>query len=271
MVNSEVYRRIAEDKGVNETARGVVRPPLERIDFLAATRRDLEAMRREIYPLAQRLATRLTVDHHHGRRGAVDFRRTIRASLSTGGVPLDLRRRPRRPRRSEVVILCDTSTSVAPFARFALALIYALREQFTLARAANFIDPVDEITDAIAPGTDIVEEMERLNERADRPWIRGGTNYGRAFEHFTRQHSDAIGPRTCVLILGDGRANYLDPGVSTLRALVGPARRAYWLNPEPSTNWGSGDSAAPSYAEAVPMSECRNLAQLGEWVHQLAV
>ena len=85
-------------------------------------------MRREIYPLARRLATRLTKEHHAQRRGPLDFRRTVRASISTGGVPLTTHHRPKRPHRTELVVLCDVSGSVANFAQFTLLLVYALRE-----------------------------------------------------------------------------------------------------------------------------------------------
>lgn len=270
MVSSEVFRRIAEDKGAEVAAKNAVRPPLERIGFLSATKADLDAMRREIYPLAQRLATRLTNDHRQGRRGVLDFRRTIRGSLSYGGVPIEVHRKPRRPHKTELVILCDTSTSVAPFARFALLLIYALREQFTRVRAFSFVDSVEEITDVFAPGEDVADALARLDERADRPWIRGGTNYGRAFEQFEREFPDALGPRACLLVLGDGRANHLDPGLENLRRMTSRCRRGHWLNPEPRMSWGTGDSEAPAYGGVMTMHECRDLHQLSEFVRELA-
>ena len=69
-------------------------------------------------------------EHHARRRGPLDFRRTVRASLSTGGVPLTTHHKPKRPHRTELVVLCDASGSVANFAQFTLLLVYALREQF---------------------------------------------------------------------------------------------------------------------------------------------
>lgn len=72
------------------------------------------------------------------------------------------------------------------------------------------------------------------------------------------------------LVLGDARANYLAPADDVLSAVAAKARRAYWLNPEPEANWGSGDSAALVYAERLPMVECRNLTQLEQFVESLA-
>lgn len=84
LVAGEARRRIAEDTGVERTARLTVRPPLERLDFVSARRDELAALRREVYPLARRLAARLVQRQRHGRRGRLDFRRTVRASLASG-------------------------------------------------------------------------------------------------------------------------------------------------------------------------------------------
>jgi uncharacterized protein with von Willebrand factor type A (vWA) domain len=270
LVATEVRRRIAEDTGLERTARMSVRPPLEQLDWGRATRADLAALRREIYPLARRLATRLTARHRLDRRGRLDFRRTVRASLSTGGVPLTTHHRPRRPHKPELVILCDASDSVSSFAHFTLLLTFALREQFTKVRAFAFIDSTDEITRFFAPGVDVADAMTRLAREADLVWINGRSNYGHAFQVFAERYADAIGPKTSLLILGDARSNYGDLALPTLRSLATGARHAYWLNPEARRDWDTGDSAASAYGEVVPMFECRNLTQLTAFVEDLA-
>ena len=270
LVGQDVRRRLAEDTEVERVARITVRPPLEQVDFLRATRADLAALRREIHPLARRLATRLTVRNRHGRRGRLDFRRTVRTSLSTGGVPLTTHHRPRRPHKPELVVLCDASDSVSSFAHFTLLLTYALREQFAKVRAFAFIDGLDEVTRFFAPGADVVEAITRMTNEADIVWVSGHSDYGRAFAVFEDRYGDAITPKTSLLILGDARTNYQDPGRETLRRLAGRARHAYWLNPEPVRDWDSGDSAASVYGEVLPMHECRNLTQLAEFVETLA-
>ncbi|WP_181642234.1 VWA domain-containing protein, partial [Nocardioides massiliensis] len=107
LVEAEVRRLTAEERGEEHVAKHSVRPSIEQIDFLRARRADLDAMRREIYPLARRLATRLAREHHSTRRGSLDFRRTVRASVGTGGVPVVTHHRPRRPHKPELVVLCD--------------------------------------------------------------------------------------------------------------------------------------------------------------------
>ncbi|HYF74861.1 MAG TPA: VWA domain-containing protein, partial [Nocardioides sp.] len=162
LVEGDARRRIAEEKGPDHVAAVAVRPTIDRLDFTAARKADLEEMRREIYPLARRLATRLTQEHHARRRGPLDFRRTVRASMSTGGVPLTTHHKPKRPHRTELVVLCDVSGSVANFAQFTLLLVYALREQFGSVRAFTFIDHVHEVTSYFTPGADPADVMADL-------------------------------------------------------------------------------------------------------------
>lgn len=269
-VGEDVRRRLAEDTSVERVARAGVRPPLEQVDFLRATRADLAALRREIHPLARRLATRLTIRNRHGRRGRLDFRRTVRSSLATGGVPLTTHHRPRRPHKPELVVLCDASDSVSSFAHFTLLLTYSLREQFAKVRAFAFVDGLDEVTRFFAPGADVVEAITRMTNEADIVGVSGHSDYGRVFGIFEERYADAITPKTSLLVLGDARTNYQNPNLSAVRRLVRRSRHAYWLNPEPRKDWDSGDSAASAYGEVLPMHECRNLTQLAEFVETLA-
>ncbi|MFL6052167.1 MAG: vWA domain-containing protein [Actinoallomurus sp.] len=269
-VAEDVRRRIAEENGTEKVARSTVRQPLEQVDFLRATRVDLAAIRREINPLARRLAARLAHRRRHGRRGRLDFRRTVRASLSTGGVPLTTHHRPPRPHKPELVVLCDASDSVSSFAHFTLLLTYALREQFARVRAFAFIDDLDEITRFFAPGADVVEAMTRMTREARLVWVSGHSDYGRAFGVFEDRYADAITPKTSLLILGDARSNYGSLNLEAIERLAGRARHAYWLNPEPLRDWDTGDSAASAYGAVVPMRECRNLTQLADFVESLA-
>lgn len=270
MVEADARRRIAEEKGAEHVAKVALRPSIDRLDFTAARKADLEEMRREIYPLARRLAARLTKEQHSQRRGPLDFRRTVRASMSTGGVPLATHHKPKRPHRTELVVLCDVSGSVANFAQFTLLLVFALRDQFQKVRAFTFIDHVHEVTHHFKPGADVVDVMADLAASTSQAALWGRTNYGRALTKFMEEHGDAMGPKTSLLILGDARSNYSDLATGVLKEMAHTARHAWWLNPEHTRHWGTGDSAARTYGEIVPMVECRNLTQLAEFVSELA-
>ena len=269
LVESEVRRRIAEDRTPEHVARSTLRPSIDQLSFTSARRDEIDEMRRQVYPLARRLATRLAKEQHARRRGPLDFRRTVRASVSTGGVPLTTHHRPKRPHRTELVVLCDVSGSVASFASFTLLLVYALREQFGRVRAFTFVDDVHEVTSEFRPGADPAEILARLSESARHASRWGRTDYGRAFRTFQENHADALGPKVSLLVLGDARSNYTDPRLGSLRQMVEACRHAWWLNPEHPRQWDTGDSAASEYGALVPMVECRNLAQLTEFVHDL--
>ncbi len=266
MVEAEVRRRLAEDRGAEAIAKTAVKPLVEQVEFLRASREDLANLRREVYPLARRLATRLTAKRRIGQRGRLDVRRTVRASLSSGGVPLTTIFRPHKPHKPELVVLCDVSGSVAAFAHFTILLAFALREQFAKVRVFAFVDTTDEVTDFFARGGDVVDALARMSAEADVVWYDGHSDYGHAFEVFAQKWPDAVTPKTSLLVLGDARTNYRAPGLAALRSIVRQARYAFWLNPEPRQYWASGDSAAVTYTEILPMLECRNVRQLQEFI-----
>jgi uncharacterized protein with von Willebrand factor type A (vWA) domain len=268
-VDAEVRRRTAAERGRDKVARNAVRPLVDQVDFLRAQSADLAELRRAVGPLARRLAVRLSARRRLGRKGRLDFRRTVRASLATGGVPVVTHHRPRRVHKPELVVLCDVSGSVAGFSHFTLLLTQALREHFTGVRAFAFVDSTDEVTRFFRPGADVVDAVARIGREADVVAYDGHSDYGTALEVFAERWPTAVGPRTSLLVLGDGRTNYRQPAVPVLTDLVRRARSAHWLNPEPRRLWGSGDSAALRYAEVVDMVECRNAAQLADFVATL--
>ena len=140
MVVDEVRRRTAEIRGRDQVARTAVPRQAEQVEFLSAAADQLVALRRIVHPLARRLASRLAVRRRHAKRGELDMRRTLRRSMSTGGVPMRPAFRARRPGRPELVVLCDVSGSVAGFSHFTLLLVQALREQFSKVRVFAFVE-----------------------------------------------------------------------------------------------------------------------------------
>ena len=268
-VDAEVRRRAAAERGRERVARSAVRPLAEQVDFLRAQQSDLAELRRAVAPLARRLAVRLSARRRMGRQGRLDFRRTVRASLATGGVPVVTHHRPRKVHKPELVVLCDVSGSVAGFSHFTLMLTQALREHFSGVRAFAFVDATDEVTRFFRPGADVASAIARIGREADVVAFDGHSDYGNALEVFADRWPAAVGPRTSLLVLGDGRTNYRQPGLPVLTDLVRRARSAHWLNPEPRRLWGSGDSAADRYGEVIDMVECRNATQLADFVTTL--
>ncbi|MGY1820925.1 vWA domain-containing protein [Geodermatophilus sp. SYSU D00079] len=268
-VEAEVRRRAAAERGRDKVAKNAVRPLADQVDFLRANQADLAELRRTVAPLARRLAVRLSARRRLGREGRLDFRRTVRASLGTGGVPVVTHHRPRRVHKPELVVLCDVSGSVAGFSHFTLMLTQALREHFSGVRAFAFVDSTDEVTRFFRPGADVTDAVARIGREAHVVGFDGHSDYGTAFEVFAERWPAAVGPKTSLLVLGDGRTNHRQPGLPVLADLVRRSRSAHWLNPEPRRLWGSGDSAALRYAEVVDMVECRTAAQLADFVTTL--
>ncbi|RBM22180.1 hypothetical protein DI005_06590 [Prauserella sp. PE36] len=269
-VQAEARRRTAELRGRERIARHAVASQTDLVTFTSATKDQLAAMRRTIQPLSRKLATRLAARRRRARRGQIDLRRTLRRSLATGGVPMRPVLRERRPGRPELVVLCDMSGSVAGFAQFTLLLTQALADQFSKIRSFAFVGLTDEITDLVSAGRDEPEGLAtRILSQARVTRWGMSSDYGESLGSFVERFADALGPRTSVLILGDGRTNYGDPNLGALRLIAERARHVYWLNPEGETFWGTGDSAALRYAKVVPMYECRNIRQLSRLVTEL--
>ncbi|HEX4720869.1 MAG TPA: VWA domain-containing protein [Pseudonocardiaceae bacterium] len=270
MVRTEALRRAAELRGRDRIARHAVAPVADQVDFLSASRAQLADLRRAINPLSRKLATRLAARRRGATRGQIDIRRTLRRSLSTGGVPLRPAYRRPRPGRPDIVLICDVSGSVAGFANFTMLLVQALRDQFSKVRVFAFIEGMDEITHLVTAGAGDPEQLaRRIIDETRITRFDGHSNYGQALREFEARYADAIGPRTSVLILGDARTNGGDPHLATLRGMLAPARHAYWLNPERTALWSTGDSVAHAYAEIVEMYECRNVHQLSALVTTL--
>jgi len=267
LVGSAARRRAAETRGRDRMTRFAVPDSAEHTDFLAANLQQFAALRAAVRPLSRKLATRLAAKRRRARRGAIDVRRTMRSSMSTGGVPVrPVYRRP-RPSRPELVLLCDVSGSVAGFSGFTMLLVRALADQFSRVRVFAFVNAMDEVTDLVQQGRpDLTTAI--LREARVTTW-HGSSDYGEALGDFSELYLDVVGPRTSVLVLGDGRNNFGDANLVALQRIRDRSRRTFWLNPESRGRWGSGDSCADDYATVVDMHECRTIAQLSTFITRL--
>jgi uncharacterized protein with von Willebrand factor type A (vWA) domain len=270
-VETEIRQRLVEDRGAEALARSVRKPLPEDIDVMHATRDELAVLHRVLQPLSRKMAVRLARKRRHGRKGPLDFRATMRRSLSTGGVPIEPRYRHPRPAKPEIFVIADISGSVASFARFTLHLVYAISSQFSKVRSFVFVDGIDEVTRFFEGVVDPAEAVARINLEADVIWVDGHSDYGHALTEFHRRWGDEVTSRSSVLLLGDARNNYHASQSWVVEDLQRKARRVYWLNPEPRDYWGSGDSIVGEYAaHCDDVVECRTLRQLEHFVGNLA-
>lgn len=270
-IKEEIRRRLVEDRGHEAVARTLRQPLVEEIDLMHATRTDLRNLEQVIEPLTRKLAARLAQRRRMASRGRLDFRRTMRASLATGGVPIEPKFRHVRPHRPELFLLCDISGSMATFARFTLQFTYAMGTQFSKLRAFVFVDAVDEVTDHLKPGIDFKDALVRITTEADVVWLDGHSDYGHALEQFSAKYGREVTSRSTVIIAGDARNNYRDARERYLAEIADNCQALYWLNPEPKAYWDSGDSVMSRYATFCDeVFEVRNLRQLETFVERVA-
>jgi uncharacterized protein with von Willebrand factor type A (vWA) domain len=270
-VERVIRERLVDDRGARALAKSVRKPLPEDLDVMHANRDEMAQLERALRPLSRKLATRLARKRRRRRRGPVDLRHTVRRSLSTGGVPIDLRFKPPRPSKPEIIVIADISGSVASFARFTLHLVHAISSQFSKVRSFVFVDGLDEVTALFEGADDPADAVARINAEADVIAFDGHSDYGRALTSFHERFADGVTKRTTILILGDARNNYHQAHAEVLADLAYRAKALYWLNPEPTSYWNSGDSIVSQYAPYCErVIECRTLRQLEAFVGELA-
>ena len=271
-VRDEIRRRLVADRGREAVAKTLRKPLMEDIDLMHATRVELHEIEQAVFPLARKLAARLAQRRKRNRRGRLDFRRTMRRSLQAGGVPIDPQFRNPRPSRPEVFLLCDISGSMATFARFTLQFVYAMSAQFSRLRSFAFIDALDEATRFFEESNDFEEALARLSDEAEVVWMDGHSDYGNSLEMFWDRYGDELTPRSAVIITGDARNNYRQPKSDAMARIASKVRAVYWLNPEPTGYWDTGDSVMQAYAQhCTKVYEVRNLRQLEQFIEDLVV
>ncbi len=232
---------------------------------------DLAQVHRVVAQLKRRLATSGHEQRGRRRSQVVDVRRTMRASLETGGVPLRLRFRPKRPRRPEIYVLCDVSTSVTSASVFFLSVLHALHDAFRKLRSFAFVERIDEVTEIFERERTFQAVSQKIAREAGVADVSGYTDYGRVWLEFLDKVSDDLDPRSTVIVLGDARTNGREPHAPTFGRVAAQAGRMFWLNPEPRLYWNYGDSVMAAYEPYCDgVFECWTTKQLEQFVNVVA-
>ncbi len=204
---------------------------LQEKDFARYTSTEMALARELIARLARRHPTRLSRRTRPSRRrGHVpDLRNTVNASLRTGGEPLHRRWRVPTTRPRQVVLVCDVSGSMAPYARMLLQYMHACVVARRRVEAFAFGTRLTRITQELA-GRDHDRALERA--AAVVTDFSGGTRIGAALAELNRVHGRRLGRGSVVVILSDGwdrgEPEQLDAEMARLRRA---AHRLVWLNP----------------------------------------
>jgi len=255
----ERTQKLPPSRPLNDLDRALPSGPLQ----------DLAAVHRVVTQLKRRLKTQGQETRGNRRHAHVDVRRTMRASLQTGGVPVDLRYKPVRPRRPEIYVLCDVSTSVTSASVFFLSVLHALHDSFRKMRSFVFIERISEVTDVFDRERDFRAVSEAIGRDAGVADVSGYTDYGRVWSEFRALVEDDLHPRATVIVLGDARTNGRDPRADIFAQVTAAAGRTFWLNPEPRLYWNYGDSVIATYERHCQAFECWTTGHLEDFVKAL--
>ncbi|HXA41030.1 MAG TPA: VWA domain-containing protein [Phenylobacterium sp.] len=219
---------------------------------------DLAMMQALVKRMAKRLADRYSRRRHTANRGHLDVRKTLRKSVAHGGVPFEIEWKVKKVDKPSIVAICDVSKSVAAAAQFLLTFLYSLNEVVDRLDAYAFsgrLIPVNAILDDNGVEGAILKVLQTIGFQQ--------TDYGKALEDFVENHIDRVDRHTTVIVLGDGRSNFADPRLDLMHLIQQRARAVIWLNPEPESYWGQGDSVMYRYARFTHVAKtCNTLGQL---------
>lgn len=261
--NAFVERQINLFAG--ETGRRLREQILSRQAFTSIADHDLRAMESLVRRMAKKLAQRYARRRHRAKVGKLDVRHTVRRSLAYDGAPFELAWKRKTIEKPQIVVVCDVSRSVAAAAQFLLLFLYCLKEVVQRLDAFAFSDrlvAVDDLLDDETVDDAITLILERVGFRP--------TDYGRALEDLFERHGARLDRHTTVIILGDGRSNYVEPRLDLMRRLSEQTRSIVWLNPEPEAYWGQGDSKMDSYARFCRVAKtCNTLEALERTVEDV--
>lgn len=201
----------------------------------------------EVRKVVERLAQRFVKAHKRrakkSLRGLLEYKRTIRQNMAYDGNFYELHWRRIRKEPSNVFVICDVSNSVSSIARFLLLFLYELVDILPNVRAFAFSSQLGEVTDVFRrKATDAAIEEVLFD------WGKGNTDYGRAFFDFRQLCAADINKRSTVIVLGDARSNFYEPGIADLSNVARRVKQLYWLNPEIRSQWSEGDSEMKRYA-----------------------
>ena len=219
-----------------------------------------------IQTLTRQLNGELTAKRNRGgHSGKLDFRRTIRKGLETGGRFYRLKYKKKRNRRKQLVLLCDVSGSMVQFSEFALRFIQALNQSSESSRVFLFSETMFE-ADAFS-----LQNMDLFRNYVKEQGIYGkGTDLGSALVQLCTLQPAALSPATTLIILSDTKTTEQAQAAAALMKAKQLAGRVLWLNPLPKSQWPLVKSVA-TFSQVCPMVTCNTLHALAEACRKLTV
>ena len=200
-----------------------------------------------------------------GHSGKLDFRRTIRKGLETGGSFYRLKYRKKRQRRKSLVLLCDVSGSMVQFSEFALRFIQSLNQVSDSSRVFLFSE---ELYEADAFGLQNMDLFRKLVR--DSGLYGRGTDLGTALERLSAMKPSPLSAASTLLILSDTKTIDQPRAIRALLEAKRLAGRVIWLNPIPENKWQYIRSAQV-FSSLSTMISCSTLRDLAAACRKLTV
>ena len=193
-----------------------------------------------------------------GRSSALDFKRTIRSGLSTGGALAHLQYRKKRRKKKRVVLLCDVSASMLQFSEFAIRFIKSMADVSDHSEIYLFSETVQKVSPFA------LENMNAFGHYVRHSGVWGkGTNIGRALESIEGMRPNVLGPSSVLLILSDAKTVDLARAEAALARAQKLSGSVVWMNPIPEAKWSylRGVTALRRRCSMVPCSTLHDLAR----------
>ena len=190
---------------------------------------------------------------NRGHSGSLDFHRTIRKGLETGGSFYKLKYKKKRQHKRHLVLLCDVSGSMVQFSEFVLRFILSMNNVSESSRCFLFSEEMRE-ADAFS-----LQNMDSFREYVRQSGVFGrGTNLGRALTELCKMKPAALNDSTTLLILSDAQTVDRETAVRALLEAKRLAGQVIWLNPLAEHHW-KHQKSAQIMASICTMVSCNTL------------
>jgi len=242
---------------------------LEEKDFLFTNAEERRKLLKETRNLGLILANKFVKYTKSASRGKLLFRKTIRKSLKNGGSLYDIVLKPKIKKKPRLILLCDISGSMALYSLFGLTLLFGVVQRFRSVHAFVFIDGITEITKELKnlKFNNINKILTNWNNYVH---VDGHSDYDKSFKDLLNEKIISNSSFNTLIVIGDARNNYRPINTETIDKLSKKFQNVYWMNPERSQYWNTGDSQFHHYQSiSKKHSEVRNFEQLKSFINSI--
>ena len=235
---------------------------LREIDIAMIAAADMPAAEQLLKRLSRKLAFQILRRRRSGpRSGPLDLRRSLRDNMRYGGIIFNLKHKPKRRSKQQILLLCDVSASMKGYSTFVIHFLHGLHEVVRELSCFSFSDSLEDLTAELKGRANVNQLLDRVIRRS-KTW-GGGTDIAAALRIIREKHPERLNAKTTVLVVSDTKTVTLNKAVQELQKLKDQVKRVIWLNPLPTERWADYHSVA-MMADLVEMWPCSTIDQLEE-------